>query len=427
MPVLSNPMDLPHSSARDREALQRRTMRVLLLSQVLAGAGLAAGVAVGALLAKDMLGSTGSSGLPTALFTLGAAAAALLVGRLSQTSGRRAGLAAGYAAGAVGGAGVVLAAAIDSVPLLFATLLLYGAGTATNLQARYAGGDLAPKARRGQAMSTVLVATTLGAVVGPNLVDVMGSLAESLGIPTLAGPFILASAAYALGAVVVFALLRPDPLLSARAWADAPSAAGTADPDDEVSAPRTVVWAAAAMVVTQVVMVAIMTMTPVHMHDHGHGLGASGLVISIHIAAMFLPSPLSGRLVDRFGPHVVLAGAAAVLLSAGLISAAAPADSMGLLTLGLALLGFGWSLGLAAGSTMVTSAAPLSRRARIQGQVDVGIAIAGASGGLASGFVMGASSYAVLAVSGGLLGLMLLPIVLRVRASADAQPAPESA
>ena len=140
-----------------------------------------------------MLGSTSSAGLPTALFTLGSAAAAILVGRISQASGRRPGLAAGYAVGAVGGAGIVLAAAIDNVPLLFVALLLYGSGTATNLQARYAGADLVAPERRGRALSTVLVATTLGAVAGPNLVDATGEVAEAIGIRALAGPFILAT------------------------------------------------------------------------------------------------------------------------------------------------------------------------------------------------------------------------------------------
>jgi MFS family permease len=411
-------MSTQDTVAIEREALQRRTVRVLLLSQVFAGAGLAAGVSVGALLAQDMLNSTGSSGLPTALFTLGSAVAAMLVGRISQASGRRSGLAAGYAVGAVGGAGVVLAAAIDSVPLLFAALLLYGSGTATNLQARYAGGDLVPKERRARAMSTILVATTLGAVVGPNLVDVMGSVAESFGIRTLAGPFILATVAYALAAIAVVVLLRPDPLLAARRWAadeDAARPAGTAKAVD-VYAPRTVILAGTAMVLTQMVMVAIMTMTPVHMHEHGHGLGASGLVISVHIAAMYLPSPLSGYLVDRHGHSSVLGGAGLALLSAGLVAALAPAGSTALLALGLALLGFGWSLGLAAGSAMVTDAAPLERRARIQGQVDVSVAIAGATGGLASGYVMDATGYPTLSIAGGVLALLLLPIMIRVRA-----------
>jgi hypothetical protein len=43
---------------------------------VFSGAGLAAGITVGALLAQDMLGATSLAGLPSALFTIGSAAAA---------------------------------------------------------------------------------------------------------------------------------------------------------------------------------------------------------------------------------------------------------------------------------------------------------------------------------------------------------------
>src|SRR5919112_5832714 len=110
-------------------------------------------------------------------------------------------------------------------------LLLYGGATATNLQARYAGADLAAPERRGRAVSTVLVATTLGAVAGPNPVEPMGSVAAGLGIPELAGPFLLATAAYTLAGVVVSVQLRPDPLVTARAIAhDAARAATAAGP-----------------------------------------------------------------------------------------------------------------------------------------------------------------------------------------------------
>ena len=397
-------------------------MRVLLLSQVLAGAGLAAGVSVGALLAQEMLGSTGSAGLPAALLTLGSAVAALLVGRLSQASGRRLGLAAGYVVGAIGAVGVVVAAAVDSVPLLFGTLLLYGSGTATNLQARYAGGDLADVSARGRAMSTVLVATTLGAVVGPNLVEPTGTLATSLGVRALAGPFMLAAVAYAVAGVTVWLLLRPDPLLLARKQAGAEATAPVAadEDDDPATLSPTVLLGGAAMVVTQLVMVAIMTMTPVHMHDHGHGLGASGFVISVHIAAMYLPSPLSGWLTDRLGRRTVLAAAALTLLLAGVCAAIVPADSTLLLALALALLGLGWSFGLAAGTALVTDGAPLAQRARIQGGADLCVALAGATGGLGSGYVMSMTSYHTLSLLGGLIGLALLPLLL---ASGRAQAA----
>ncbi|SNR92421.1 MFS transporter [Blastococcus mobilis] len=407
----------------DVAALQRRTLRVLLASQVLAGAGLAAGVTVGALLAEDMLGSTGLSGLPAALLTLGSAAAAVGVGRISQRSGRRPGLAAGYFVGAVGGAGVVLAAAIDSVPLLLVSLLLYGSGTATNLQARYAGADLAAPQRRGRAVSTVLVATTLGAVAGPNLVEPMGAVAAALGIPELAGPFILATVAYALAGVVVSLTLRPDPLVTARAIADEAARAATAGPDSRTDTAR-LRLGATAMIVTQLVMVALMTMTPVHMRDHGHALGAAGLVISLHIAAMFLPSPVTGRLVDRYGRRPLIAAAGVTLLAAGLLAATAPPDSVVLLAGALILLGLGWNLGLVAGTALLTDAVRLQHRARTQGTVDLGVALAGATGGIGSGLIVAATSFAALGLAGGLVALALVPslLVSRSRAAA-AEPA----
>ena len=398
----------------DVAAVQRRTLRVLLASQVLAGAGLAAGVTVGALLAQDMLGSTSLSGLPAALMTLGSAAAAMGVGRLSQRRGRRPGLAAGYLTGAVGGAGVVVAAALDSVPLLLVSLLLYGSGTATNLQARYAGADLAAPARRGRAVSTVLVATTVGAVAGPNLVEPMGSLARALGIPALAGPFLLATVAYALGGVVVGIRLRPDPLLTARAIAEEADQAAAAGRPVPAAGTNTVLLrlGGTAMIVTQLVMVAIMTMTPVEMSEHGHGLGAAGLVISLHIAAMYLPSPLTGALVDRLGRRPLIAAAGVTLLAAGLLAATAPPDSVVLLAIALILLGLGWNLGLVAGTALLTDAVPVQRRARTAGNVDLGVSLAGATGGIGSGLMVAASSFAALGLADGLIALALVPSLL---------------
>lgn len=398
----------------DRAAVHRRTLRVLLVSQTLAGAGLAAGITVGALLAKDMLGSTGSSGLPAALFTLGSAAAAMAVGRLSQRFGRRPGLAAGYAVGALGGAGVVLAAAVDSVPLLFGSLILYGSGTATNLQARYAGADLAPEERRGRSVSTVLVATTVGAILGPNLVEPTGHLAAAAGITKLAGPFMLATAAYALAAMAVLALLRPDPLIVARRLA-AHEADAHPSPEDPPADRAALRLAASAMVVTQLVMVAVMTMTPVHMRDHGQSLAMAGFVISVHIAGMYLPSLFSGALVDRFGRRRVLVAGALTLLCAGALAGAAPADSVALLSVALGLLGLGWNLGLVAGTAMVTDALPVATRARSQGSVDLTVSLAGASGGMSSGFVVAAAGYTALSFAGGLLALALVPVLFATR------------
>ena len=319
--------------------------------------------------------------------------------------------------GAAGSVGVVVAAVLDSPVLLFVTLFVYGAGSATNLQARYAGADLADPGHRARAISTVLVATTLGGVVGPLLAAPTGHLAHMVGIPHLAGPFLLAGAAYAAAAAFLATKLRPDPLMYAREVA-ASEVAATAAAPGPVPAPgpavvsHGLVIGVLVMVLTQIVMVAIMTMTPVHMRDHGHGTGASGAVIALHVAAMFLPSPLTGRLVDRIGRTTMAAASGGTLLLAGLLAASAPDDSVVMLALALAMLGLGWNFGLVSGTAIVTDAVPLETRARTQGLVDVSIAISGAGAGLASGIVVDVSSYSALSFAGGLLALAIVPAIV---------------
>lgn len=415
-------MRAPHGVPAPREVPeQRRILAVLVFSQILSGAGLAAGITVGALLAEDMLGSTGLAGVPSALFTAGAALGAVGIGRLCRSRGRRPGLALGYAVGALGSLGVVLAAALGSAPLLFTALVVYGAGTATNLMARYAGADLATPARRGRAVSTVLFATTFGAVVGPNLVALTGEVAHSWGIPRLAGPFLLAAAAFGAAAVSLAVLLRPDPLRLAEQLAaarDGGAAEGPEDPADS-AAGRTdapghrpgVAVGTAVMVLTQLVMIAVMTMTPVHMQAHGHGTQATGLVIALHVGAMFLPSPLTGLLVDRLGRHRMAAAAGGTLAAAGGLAALAPPQSVPALATALVLLGLGWNFGLVSGTALVIDALPPARRASGQGLVDVGIALAGAVGGLSSGLVVVLGGYRTLALAGGLLALAVVPVL----------------
>ncbi|MBB3113378.1 MFS family permease [Paenibacillus phyllosphaerae] len=405
-------------SPEKQRQLYRRTMIIVIASQMFGGAGLAAGITVGALLAQDMLGTDSYAGVPTALFTLGSAAAALIVGRLSQRSGRRVGLAAGFLAGGIGALGVVLAAVFNSIALLFVSLLVYGAGTATNLQARYAGTDLALPTQRAKSISTAMVFTTFGAVAGPNLVNVTGGIATSLGAPALSGPFMLAASAYLVAGIVLLIFLRPDPLLVAKAIADAqraqegPSNQMQSQTSEASVNRRGIIVGASVMVLTQIVMIGIMTMTPVHMKHHGHGLGQVGMVIGIHVAAMYLPSLLTGILVDKYGRKPMSYASGVTLLLAGLLAAFAPGDSMVLLILALALLGLGWNFGLISGTAAIVDATTPATRAKTQGTVDVLIALAGASGGALSGMVVAHSSYSTLSLAGGFLALLLIPVVL---------------
>lgn len=401
------------NSSEKQQQLYKRTLIVIVISQIFGGAGLAAGITVGALLAQNMMGTDSVTGIPTALFTLGSAGTALLVGRLSQRFGRRPGLAAGFLAGGIGAIGVVVSSLTNSILLLFISLLIYGAGTATNLQARYAGTDMANPAQRAKAISMAMVSTTFGAVAGPNLVGVMGDFAISIGVPALAGPFILAAAAYILAGFVLFMFLRPDPFIVAKAISDARNKTNHLEKSSNLASikRRGIFAGAGIMVLTQFVMMAIMTMTPIHMGHHGHALNEVGLVIGFHIGAMFLPSLLTGFLVDKIGRAPMAIASAITLLASGILAAAGPADSMAALNLALVLLGLGWNFGLISGTAILVDSTHASTRAKTQGSIDVWIALSGALGGGVSGIVVAYFSFAALSISGAILSLLLIPIV----------------
>lgn len=404
-------------SEEEVEKLYKRTLTIVVISQIFGGAGLAAGITVGALIAQEMLGTASYAGIPAALFTLGSALAAFTVGRITQRLGRRIGLSLGFSAGGVGAIGVIFATIIGNIWLLFFALFIYGAGTSTNLQARYAGADLANRKQRATAVSIAMVATTLGAVAGPNLVTPMGNFASFIGIPPLAGPFILAAVAYLLAGLTLFIYLRPDPYIIAQAIEaerekQAEKNQAIVSPEESDTYNRVGIYVGAlVLVLSHVTMVAIMTMTPVHMQEHGSGLTAVGLVIGLHIAAMYLPSIATGRLVDTIGRNKMVIASGITLAISGIMAANVPGESLVWMIIALMLLGLGWNFGLISGTAIIVDSTNMGNRAKTQGSVDVWVALGGTAGSLLSGVIVAFSSYAMLGFLGMYLSLLLFPLV----------------
>ena len=200
----------------DPAAVQRRALGVLSGAVALSGVGITVGITVGGLLARDVAGTETAAGLGQTAGVLGAAVVAVPLARISDRAGRRAGLAAGYAVAVLGALVTVVAAVVSSLPLLLAGLFAFGAATACGLQARYAAADLAVPEQRGRALSLVVWATTVGSVLGPNLAGPGESLGAALGLPPLTGAFAISVAVFAVVALGLLVLLRPDPLLLAR-------------------------------------------------------------------------------------------------------------------------------------------------------------------------------------------------------------------
>lgn len=402
-------------------AVQRRTLGLLFVTQVLGGAGMAIGLSVGALLAADVAG-VNLSGLAQSVAVVGAALLAVPVARIMRQYGRRPGLAAAYLVAAAGGLLVAVAAVIRSVPLLFAGLFLFGGGTTANLQARFAAVDLAPPTRRGRQLSLIVWATTLGSVAGPNLAPLADTALPGSGVSALASPFVFSGLLFGLTVVVLLGLLRPDPLLLARrrgggaAGSDPTGGPGMRAALAVVAARPAARLGVAAGAVGYVVMVAVMVMTPVYIrsagHDDAHTLRLVGIVLSIHIAGMFAFAPLMGWLTDRAGRRPVIVGGAALLVIACAVAGTAGHDPVRLAA-GLFLLGLGWSATMVSGSTLLSESVPDPVRPSAQGLADLVMLLAGASAGAVSGLVVAWSGYPTLTLLAAVATVPLVALALR--------------
>ncbi|MEU6608836.1 MFS transporter [Streptomyces shenzhenensis] len=430
---MSAPQDVsakPWQTQARVRAVQKRTVRVLAAAQIVGGVGVGVSVSIGSLLAESVARSETYAGLARTATTAGAAAVGVPLALVAQRHGRRTSLGTGWLVAAVGGAVLIGSAVSRSIPLLIVGMLLFGVGSATNQQSRYAAADLAAPHRRAQALSIVVWSTTVGSVIGPNLADPGAAVASVLHLPRLAGAFVLATACMALASALLWCLMRPDPLMLSRQYQDAeerpesgtdiPAARARVTAQEKKPqsgtlraglrhlrhAPRAA-FAFVTIVVAHTVMGAVMTMTPVSMSQHGTGLTVVGVTISGHLLGMYAFSPAVGWLSDRIGHlSTVVTGQAVFLVSAALSGMGH--DSVGMMMAGLFLLGLGWSFSLVAGSAMLSEATPAALRPGVQGTTDTAMNVVAAVGAGLAGPLMSWIGFGGL---NAVAGALVLPVL----------------
>lgn len=411
---------------RAHDTAQRRTVLVLGGVQVLAGIGIATGIAVSSLIAADLSGSDAVGGLAQTSAVVGAALVAMPLAQLAARFGRRRSLAFGHLVAMVG-AGVALWGTAAGVwPLLLGGLVMFGAGSATGLAARFAATDLSAPAHRARDLSIIIWATTAGSVLGPNLAGLVDGWAARAGVLVTAGqgqtaaPYALSVLMFGLAAVAVLVLLRPDPLQLAverSGVRPVPPPSPWRSLGDGWRVIRGLSDARRgllAVTVSHLTMVGLMVMTPVHMNHDGASLTVIGLVISLHIAGMYALSPVFGWLSDAIGHRRVIGLGAVLLVLAAALLIGVPGHGGLRLTAGLVLLGLGWSAGLVAGSALLAANAPDEHRTAVQGTSDVAMNLGGAVGGVLAGLIVSAASFTALALVAvvlltGYLVMVLLP------------------
>jgi MFS family permease len=325
-------------------------------------------------------------------------------------------LATGMIAALVGVVLVVIATGSRSFPLLLLAFLLIGGGQAANLQSRFAAADLATDASRGRDLSIVVWATTIGAVLGPNLTGPGEILGEAIGMPPLTGPYLFTIVGQFLGILLYLVALRPDPLLTAQRVVAEASTGATRQLIAKPDQPRIARYAIFAVASAHGVMVAVMAMTPVHLLHHGATLTIIGVTLSLHIAGMYALSPVFGILADRLGriPTILIGQ---VLIAAALVTVSFGQDSTLAVTIGLTVLGLGWSATTVAGSTLLTEASAEARRTRRQGLSDFTMSMVGAVGAILAGVILGWIGYGGLALLVGVAVVAVIALAFLGRAS----------
>ena len=401
-------------------------MATLLAAQVCGSTGHSIGLAVGSIVAAQITGSATWSGLPTGVAALGAALASLPLARAMGRHGRRPGLAVGYGLAVLGSGIAMVGALLVSFPILLLGMVLFGIGNTSNLLARYAAADVSSLVQRGRAIGLIVWGGTAGSIVGPNLLGPADYAGSVLGLPAAGSPFLIGLAGFSLAALLVEALLRPDPLAVARHFqepvaVDAP--AERARPLGAIVRRPAVQIALGALMTSQLVMIGTTSTAPVYLHLHGHHVQTVGLAVSIHLAGMYAVSPLTGWLCDRIGRLAVMAAGGLLLLGAIVFAALAPAGDSLLVSLALFLNGVGWNFGFVAGSALLTDSLAPGERPSMQGLADLVMGLMGAAGSAAGGVILQAWGFPVLNTVGAVLVLGPLAAVWLRRASLAPHPA----
>lgn len=406
------------------EGTRRRLIGVLVGGNALSSTAFIGVATIAPIVGATLTGSPTLAGVPSTAATVGTAAGAMVLGWAGARIGRRRSFALGFATAAVGSALAGVAVAGDAFPLFVVALLVVGFGRSASQLARYAAGDLRDESRRGRAISVVVWASTVGAVVGPLLIGPAGDAARASGRSELLGPVVLAAVGFALAGVAIVALLRPDPLDLAV------STDPTVDGED-VAHPRalrmgplvrrpTVALSLVALVMSQAVMVLVMTMTPVHIRAAGGDLRTVGWVMMAHTLGMFAIAPATGWFVDRVGSRRVIAAGAGVLVVSCLAAATAGGAETWILVAALFGLGVGWNFGFVAASALLQEGLSIPERVRLQGLADASAWIAGGVGAGASGVIVASSSYPILALVGATAATAIVVALGVARRSAPA-------
>jgi MFS family permease len=265
----------------------------------------------------------------------------------------------------------------------------------------------------------VVWAGTIGAVLGPNLLYISDALGESFGLPDMGGPYVVAAVAIAIGAIIIYVRLKPDPYLIATTKShgsqQVPSRHKLGDAVAQLKDKPRAILGIASLAIAMAVLVMLTVTVPARMLDSGISLQIIGLIVSINIAGMYLLSPVVGWLVDYFGRVPMITVGVMISAFACILSGLTSAEATTVLALGQFLLGLGWSCTMISGATLLTDEVSPINRPAVQGFSDLLVNISSAVGGITAGLLILTASFEILCAV-ALVPLIGITVVISIPA-----------
>ncbi|MDC1279700.1 MFS transporter [Pelagibacteraceae bacterium] len=336
-----------------------KNLWMLILSQIFAFTAAPVTVFLSGIIGSQLSPIKSLATLPMALSIVGIAIFAIFAAKVMSVIGRRAGFIFASILSSLSSLLAAYAIIIESFILFNFSCFLLGAGVAFSHQYRFAAVETVKKNMAPKAISIILLAGIGSAFIGPNLANFSKAIiSEHL----YAGSY-LALAALTLTSTIFLIFYEDKQNLnninkkSRRSYIEL------------ISQPR-FLQALIASAFAYAVMSFLMTATPISMHVMEKiSLSQTGLVIQFHIAAMFLPSLVTGNLIKKFG-HSKIMHSGVILFSITILTSLFEQNFVNYLV-ALIFLGFGWNFLFISGTSLLVLSYRENEKFKAQGFNDL--------------------------------------------------------
>ena len=358
-----------------------KNLWLLILSQIFAFTAAPVTVFLSGIIGSQFSPIKSLATLPMALSIVGIAIFAFFAAKIMSIIGRR----AGFILASVGSS---LAALMASYSIIIESFLLFnlgcfllGAGVAFSHQYRFAAVETVNKDMAPKAISIILLAGIGSAFIGPNLANISKE--------------IISDHLYA-GSYVALAILTLSSTIFLLFYEDnhRPSnfvKKNTRSYLELIGQPR-FLQALIASSFAYAVMSFLMTATPISMHVMEKiSLAKTGLVIQLHIAAMFLPSLITGNLIKKFG-HSKIMYSGVFLFSITILTSLFEQNFINYL-IALIFLGFGWNFLFISGTSLLVLSYKEEEKFKAQGFNDLIVYTVQAIASLSAGIFISLTSW----------------------------------